>query len=120
VIYTLNDDKTLISESTKNIIVSFKPFFFSLSKLCIYCATTDNTSSFILLNSSKQHHAPLELNPLKKVPIMVYSISGPQLNTLHSLAKFLARSLVVSVLPVPAGPDGDPPKLSLIAPINVI
>lgn len=61
-----------------------------------------------------------DLAILEKVPIILYSISGPQLNTLHNLAKFLLRSLVVSVLPVPAGPAGAPPKFNLSAPIKVM
>jgi len=32
------------------------------------------------------------------------------LKTTHYFASALARSLVVSVFPVPAGPIGDPPK----------
>jgi len=36
------------------------------------------------------------------------------------LATALAKSLHVSVLPVPAGPSGAPPRLSLRAPISVL
>ena len=36
------------------------------------------------------------------------------------LATALARSLHVSVLPVPAGPSGAPPRFSLRAPISVL
>jgi len=39
---------------------------------------------------------------------------------MHYLAKAFARSLVVSVLPVPAGPSGAPPKFNYKAPINVL
>ena len=42
-----------------------------------------------------------------------------QLNTTHCRASALARSLVVSVLPVPAGPSGAPPIVRCIAPISV-
>jgi hypothetical protein len=42
------------------------------------------------------------------------------LNTTHCLAKALARSLVDSVLPVPAGPAGAPPRFNYKAVINVI
>ena len=38
---------------------------------------------------------------------------------MQSLPSVRARSFVVSVLPVPAGPAGAPPRLSLSAPINV-
>lgn len=36
------------------------------------------------------------------------------------LATALARSLQVSVLPVPAGPSGAPPRFNFRAPINVL
>lgn len=77
---------------------------------CSYCAMTLNTSILILLNSSKQAQAPQEMIPLKNAPIIFYSSSGPQLNTLHSLALFFDRSLTVSVFPVPAGPKHAPPQ----------
>ena len=35
-------------------------------------------------------------------------------------ATALARSLQVSVFPVPAGPSGEPPKYNCIAPIKVL
>ena len=35
------------------------------------------------------------------------------------LIKTLARSLTVSVFPVPAGPAGDPPKCKCMAPVRV-
>jgi len=74
----------------------------------------------ILLNSSKQIQEPDAARPLKNEVIIIISIVGEQLNTTHYLARALARSLVDSVLPVPAGPAGAPPKSSLRAPINVI
>ena len=46
-------------------------------------------------------------------------MSSEQLYTIHNFPNVLAKSFVVSVLPVPAGPAGAPPKLSLRAPINV-
>jgi len=39
---------------------------------------------------------------------------------MHYLAVALAKSFVVSVFPVPAGPSGAPPKLSYKAPIKVL
>ena len=72
------------------------------------------------MNSSKQHQAPLDDRPLKNVPIIVYSISGMQLNKFLSLARFLVRSIVVSILPMPAVLDGYPPSSSLISPIRLI
>ena len=44
----------------------------------------------------------------------------PQLNTTHWSPRDLARSLVVSVLPVPAGPDGAPPSMKLRAVVSVM
>jgi hypothetical protein len=38
-------------------------------------------------------------------------MESEQLNTTHCLAKALAKSLTDSVLPVPAGPAGAPPKI---------
>lgn len=66
--------------------------------------TTDNTSISILLNSSKQAQAPELASPLKNLPIAIKSSWSEQLKTTHCLAIALAKSLVVSVLPVPAGP----------------
>jgi hypothetical protein len=74
----------------------------------------------ILLNSSKQAHAPADAKPLKNFPIMMKSIESEQLKTTHCFARALAKSFVVSVFPVPAGPAGAPPKLSFNAPINVM
>lgn len=74
----------------------------------------------IRLNSSKQAQAPEAANPLKNLPTMITSIESEQLKTTHYLAKALARSLVDSVLPVPAGPAGAPPRWSFKAPIRVI
>jgi hypothetical protein len=74
----------------------------------------------ILLNSSKQAQAPAEARPLKNFPTMIKSMESEQLKTTHCLARAFARSLVVYVLPVPAGPAGAPPKLSLSAPMSVI
>jgi hypothetical protein len=55
------------------------------------------------LNSSKHAQAPLLARPLKNLAIVMQSRVSLQLNTTHCLASALARSLVVSVLPVPAG-----------------
>jgi hypothetical protein len=41
------------------------------------------------------------------------------LKTKQSLPIDLAKSLHVSVLPVPAGPAGAPPKFDLSAPVSV-
>lgn len=74
----------------------------------------------ILLNSSKQAQAPADVRPLKNFATIKWSIPSEQLNTTHYLARALARSLVDSVLPVPAGPAGAPPKFKLRAPMRVI
>ena len=76
-----------------------------------YWAITDKTSRSILLNSSKQLQAPLVARPLKNFVIAIKFRELEQLNTKHYFAKHLERSFVVSVLPVPTGPSGEPPKL---------
>jgi len=61
------------------------------------------------LNSSRQHQAPEDDRPLKNF-LMDWKFScSEQLKTTHCTAIALARSLTVSVLPVPAGPSGAPP-----------
>ena len=57
------------------------------------------------MNSSKHAQAPLLAKPLKNFPIALKSKPSEQLNTTHYLAKAFARSLTVSVFPVPAGPS---------------
>ena len=47
---------------------------------------------------------------IKKIILTLKSIPSPQLVTTHNKPNAFARSLVVSVLPVPAGPAGAPPK----------
>jgi len=49
---------------------------------------------------------------LKNLPMILKSKPSEQLNTTHCFARAFARSFVVSVLPVPAGPAGAPPKSS--------
>lgn len=75
-----------------------------IEKISTLLLTTDNTSMSILLNSSKQAHAPELASPLKNLPIAMKSNWSEQLNTTHCLAIALAKSFVVSVFPVPAGP----------------
>jgi hypothetical protein len=41
-----------------------------MHKIC--CATTDNTSRSIRLNSSKQAHAPAEARPLKNLKKKIF------------------------------------------------
>lgn len=87
---------------------NFAAFAFLMVISC--WAMTDSTSISILLNSSKQHQAPDCASPEKNLPIILKSRPSEQLKTTHCIAKALARSLVVSVFPVPAGPAGAPPK----------
>ena len=51
---------------------------------------------------------------------MIFYLPSEQLKTTHCIAIALAKSLVDSVLPVPAGPSGAPPKLYFKADINVL
>jgi hypothetical protein len=115
---TQNSGINLISDSS-NITLGV-PFAFSPNKNKSYWAITDSTSMLIRLNSSKQAQAPEAANPLKNFPTIITSMESEQLNTTHYLARALARSLVLSVLPVPAGPAGAPPRCNLSAPISVI
>lgn len=81
---------------------------------------TERTSNSILLNSSKQAQAPQQASPLKNLDIAATSNWSEQLKTIHYLAVAFAKSFVVSVFPVPAGPSGAPPKFNCKAPINVL
>ena len=64
----------------------------------------ESTSTLMRLNSSRHAHAPDCARPENSWPIMTYVICSLQLNTMHRMASALARSLLDSVLPVPAGP----------------
>lgn len=79
----------------------------------------ESTSRSIRLNSSKQAHAPEAASPLKNLAIARKSSPSEQLKTTHCFASALARSFVVSVLPVPAGPSGAPPSVSWMADMSV-
>lgn len=72
---------------------------------CSWVEMTDNTDISIRLNSSKHPQAPHWQSPARIWPTARKSIPSPQLVTTQSRPRALARSLVVSVLPVPAGPD---------------
>ena len=84
------------------------------------CAMTDSTSMPIRLNSSRQVHAPCWMMPLNSFSMMGNSIASEQLNTRQNRPKDFARSLVDSVLPVPAGPCGAAPSFILSAEVMVI
>ena len=92
----------------------------ALLTVCSYCAITDSTSIFILLNSSRHAHAPVYDNPENNLPIITQVIYSEQLNTTHCIPRPLARSFVLSVLPVPEGPAGAAPSLMCRAPVIVI
>jgi len=62
------------------------------------------------LNSSKQLHAPNIASPLKNFAIEYMFNPSEQLKTRHYVANNFAKSFTDSVFPVPAGPNGDPPK----------
>ena len=88
-----------------------------IDETCV--ATTESTSTWIRLNSSKHDHDPVCARPEKSLAIAVWLSDSEQFHTMHCLARALARSLVVSVLPVPAGPCGAPPRTICIAPTSV-
>ena len=67
---------------------------------------TDKTSTLILLNSSRQIHDPVLAYPMKSFSIILTVFYSEQLKTMQYLARTFAKSLQLSVLPVPAGPAG--------------
>ena len=86
------------------------------SRTTLTCVeTTDKTSMEILLNSSKHPQKPVWARPLKIRAVVSMSICSEQLLTITPKPKFLPKSFTVSVLPVPAGPAGAPPKIKLRA-----
>jgi hypothetical protein len=62
------------------------------------------------LNSSKQPQAPVCTRPEKVRASESTVMWSEQLNTATCRPRFLPRSFTVSVLPVPAGPCGQPPS----------
>ena len=71
------------------------------------------------LNSSRQVHDPVIANPMKSDSIILKLIWSEQLNTPQYFPNAFERSFVLSVFPVPAGPDGAAPSLSYNAPVIV-
>ena len=55
------------------------------------------------------HFSILSSHSMITVQRTLKSSPSEQLNTTHCIAKALAKSFVVSVFPVPAGPAGAPP-----------
>ena len=80
----------------------------AIDSICV--ATTDRVGSLIRLNSSKQPQSPLWQRPLKIFAISLNVYSGEQFVTTTYKPRVRPRSFTVSVLPVPAGPAGEPPK----------
>ena len=74
--------------------------------------------TILLLITSKLHKDDITNGLLAIIIITLKSSPSEQLNTTHCLARPLAKSFVVSVFPVPAGPAGAPPKSSCNAPIR--
>ena len=89
-----------------------------MERIC--CATTDNTSMLMRLNSSKQPQAPVCDSPEYIRPIDLKSNPSEQLITMTYIPSAFPKSFVVSVLPVPAGPFGDPPRWRSRAVVKVI
>ena len=82
------------------------------SKTLLTCVeTTDKTSIDIRLNSSKHPQKPVWDKPEKIRAVVSMSICSEQLLTITPNPKLRPKSLTVSVLPVPAGPAGAPPKI---------
>ena len=67
----------------------------------------------------RRYQAPHDAKPLKNLAMAMKSSPSEQLKTTHCIANAFARSFVVSVLPVPAGPAGAPPKIICRAPMSV-
>ena len=80
----------------------------------------ESTSMLMRLNSSRQVQAPVWIRPEKNFSIILYVTPSLQLYTMHCRARFFAKSLVVSVFPVPAGPAGAAPKFKYSAPVMVM
>ena len=76
----------------------------------ICCDTADRMRSSSRLNSSKQPHAPTWHSPRKMRPMAWKSKDSSQLNTRQKRPSSDASIFTDSVLPVPAGPNGLPPR----------
>ena len=70
-------------------------------------AATESTSISIRLNSSKEHHYPVAQSPLNNFYMILAVIESEQFITIQKRPMAFAKSFVLSVLPVPAGPNGD-------------
>lgn len=98
-------------------------------KLNIQCGSKKNSSDREQLgniswqqNTQSLHKSPTditcsykELYGLSQIPTV-----GAETQMLACFATALAKSLHVSVLPVPAGPSGAPPRFNCNAPIRVL
>ena len=84
-------------------------FFNPFSILSIWDDIALNILSSNLLNSSKQPQIPTLHNPKNILPIDWKSNESSQQNTSTIFPKLWPKALIDSVLPVPAGPKGEPP-----------
>jgi hypothetical protein len=73
----------------------------------------------IRLNSSRQAQEPVEASPKNICSIILKLIWSEQLKTTQYFAKAFERSFVLSVFPVPAGPEGAAPNFKWRAPVIV-
>lgn len=90
---------------------------FLIERTCY--AMTDKTSILIRLNSSRQVQEPVIASPKNRLSIILKLIWSLQLNTTQYFPRALERSFVLSVFPVPAGPDGAAPNFKCKAPVIV-
>ena len=73
-------------------------------------AMAERTSTPMRLNSSRHAHAPERTKPSNSRSVILKVTPSEQLKTTQRRAMLLAKSLTVSVLPVPAGPAGAAPR----------
>ena len=83
---------SLISVSSKTNLSTRRLMAREICWIC--CATTDNTSREIRLNSSKQHHDPLEASPQKKVVLETIGVPNSYALILLSLAVLCTTSRI--------------------------
>ena len=83
-------------------------------------AITDITSRSIRLNSSKEDQQPQLDIPTNNCYIILTVSISEQFITIQNNPMAFDGSLTLSVLPVPAGPDGQVPSLSCSAAVMVI
>lgn len=77
-----------------------------ISKGDTYVEVQSMSLSWALIKNRNWHF----IREHRSLALTLKSMPSPQFVTTHSKPSALARSLVVSVFPVPAGPAGAPPK----------